>query len=326
MAFNVAALVDYVNENETQLIARSLFDSKTPYIIKQEGNVMVGVTASQKINTLNTDAIFQDGSTCNPTVAGTTTISQRNIQVGRIGVFEDVCIGDLDKKYLSKSLVQDSEHLITLPFEAEYVALKAGAIAENVESAVWLGDTTSANVSLKWFDGFVKLIDAAGVSVIQSNVALYTGVPPITVATGITLANIKTIINSLWLAAPAKTAGKKDTRIFCGWDVFNKYVNAFTDQNLFNFMPKGTEVSAEEGTITIPGTIYRLTAVHGLDNTNRLFLMRTSNMFAAVDMLNATEQFKFMREQYGNSLRFQARFSMGVNVAFPDEVVSFKLV
>ncbi len=78
--------------------------------------------------------------------------------------------------------------------------------------------------------------------------------------------------------------------------------------------------------VIIPGTNYKLTAVHGLDGTNRLFGMRMSNLFAGVDLENEEDKFEMMEDQFKDYLRFKAQFKYGVNVAFPDEVVSFKLV
>jgi hypothetical protein len=49
-------------------------------------------------------------------------------------------------------------------------------------------------------------------------------------------------------------------------------------------------------------------------------------MFAGVDLENEYEQFSMMEDQFKDYLRFKAQFKYGVNVAFPDEIVSFKLV
>jgi hypothetical protein len=146
------------------------------------------------------------------------------------------------------------------------------------------------------------------------------------VATGITSANATTIVNNMWGKIPADVQGSDDLLIFCGWDVFYTYVAAYTAANLFAFAPKGNEVGAASGEITIPGTNYKLTAVHGLDGTNRLFSIRTSNMFAGVDLQNEEDKFSIMEDQFKDFLRFKAHFKYGVNVAFPAEIVSFKLV
>lgn len=324
MAFNVSALVDYVNENADQLISKSLFGGKTADLINSQGNTITGIKNAEAINDLATDAIFQDGSGCTRTSSGTTSLTQRQVTVGKIAVVEDVCVDDLETKYLSKKLAKGSG-LQDIPFEKEYTDLKAGTIAEQLEVAIWQGDTDSTNANLKRFDGFIKLIDAAG-SAVNANATAYiaTGAP-IAPSTGITLGNVKAIVNAMWLSLPARVTGKADIRIFCGWDTFNKFINAFTDQNLFNFAPTGSEVKQENGEVIIPGTNYKLTAVHGLDGTNRLFGIRMSNMYAGTDLQNEQEKWTIMPDQFQDYLRFKARFKYGVNVAFPDEISSFKL-
>jgi hypothetical protein len=326
MALDISTLVDYVKENENELITRSLFSGKTADLIAAEGNVMTGVKFAETINILTTDAIFQSGIGCTRVSSGSTSLTQRKVTVGEVAVVEDICVKTLNKKYLSKKLAAGSRaEGQTIPFEKEYTDLKSGTISEQLEVAIWQGDTASLNANLNKFDGFIKLIDTAASSV-NANQTQYNGTGAITVATGVVDANIKAIVKSMWLALPARVQGKSDVRVFIGWDNFQKFVASYTDQNLFNFHPKGTEVSADNGEIIIPGTNYRLTAVHGLDGTNRMFAMRTSNMFAGVDMENEEEKWEILPDQFKNYLRFDAEFKYGVNVAFPDEIVSFKLV
>lgn len=318
MSLNVSTLTNYVIENEDLLVAKSLFGSRTSDLIRSEGTVMTGVKFAEKINILDTDAIFQNGTGCTRTSSGSTNITQRTVTVGDIAVVEDICVKTLNTVYLSKKLAKGSE-VNTLPFEQEYTDLKAKTIAKQLEIAIWQGDTASGNANLSRFDGLIKLLDASGVTV--------NGNPTgITVATGITTTNVKGIVDGMWLGLPSDVTGQDDIRVFAGWDTFNKFISAFKDQNLFNFAPTGSEVSAANGVVIIPGTNYKLTAVHGLDGTNRLFSARMSNFFAGVDLEGEEDQFTMMEDQFKDYLRFKAHFKYGINVAFPAEVVSFKLV
>lgn len=322
MAFNISALTDYTKENEALLVMKSLFGSKTQRLIQSEGNVMTGVKSSEKINIMDTDAIFQNGGTCGFTSSGSTSFSQRSVAVGEIKVNESLCPKTLESKYTQKALQIGSKYE-TIPFEQQYTEQKAGKIAEQLEKAFWQGDTASGDVNLNKFDGYVKLIDASAAA-IDANAAPYVAAP-IAAATGITVANVKSIVNAAWLALPAAVQGKDDVRIFCGWDTFNKFISAFTDQNLFHFKPAGSEVGAENGEVIIPGTNYKLTAVHGLDGTSRLFGIRMSNMYLATDLENEEERWEIFFAKEADEIRFIAEFKDGVNVAFPNEVVSFKL-
>lgn len=325
MAFDVSTLVSYVIENENLLVAKSLFGARTASLISEEGNVLTGIKFAEQINVLGTDAIFQSGAGCTRVSSGSTTITQRKVTVGNIAIVEDICVKDLRRTFLSKSMINGS-YEDTLAFEKEYTDLKSKTIAKQDEIALWQGDLNSLNANLNKFDGLITLIDASGVAVAANNSAYIASGAPISTATGITISNVKAIVNSMWLALPADVTGRDDIRIFCGWDVFNKFINAFTDQNLFNFAPSGSEVSAANGVVIIPGTNYKLTAVHGLDGTNRLFATYMPNFYLGVDMENEEDTFVMMQDQFKDYLRFKCQFKQGVNVAFPDQVVSFKLV
>jgi len=279
---------------------------------------MTGVKSSEKINILDTDATFQTGGTCGFLSSGTTTFTQRTVTVGKIKVNEALCPKALEAKYTQKALQLGSRY-DSIPFEEQYTMQKAGKIAEQLEVAFWQGDTASVNANLNKFDGLIKLIDAAATAA--------NGNPTgITTATGITTSNVKGIVSGMWLAMPANIQGKSDIRIFCGWDTFNKFISAYTDLNLFHFKPSGSEVGMENGEVIIPGTNYKLTAVHGLDGTNRLFTIRMSNIFMGTDLENEEERWEIFFAKEADEIRFVAEFKDGINVAFPDEIVSFKLV
>jgi len=323
MAYSVSGLTDYTIENQELLVMKSLFDGKTAQVMQKEGNVMTGVKSSEKINILDTDALFQTGGTCGFTSSGTTTFTQRTVTVGKIKVNEALCPKALEAKYTQKALQVGSRY-DSVPFEKQYTDQKANTIANQIENSLWQGNTAVGDPNLNKFDGLIKLIDAAGTSV-SSNQAAYTTGAPITAATGITTSNVKAIVAGMWIAMPAKIQGKEDVRIFCGWDVFNKFIAAYTDLNLFHFAPAGSEVSAANGEVIVPGTNYKLTAVHGLDGTNRLFTMRTSNMFLGTDLENEEERWEIFFAKEADEIRFISEFKYGVNVAFPDECVDFEL-
>jgi hypothetical protein len=318
MAYNVSALTDYTIENEELLVMKSLFDSKTQQLIQKEGNVMTGVKSSEKINILDTDATFQTGGTCGFLSSGATTFTQRTVTVGKIKVNESLCPKALEAKYTQKALQPGSTY-DKIPFEEQYTSLKAKSIAQQLEVAFWQGDTSSTNANLNKFDGLIKLIDAATTAANGNPTGITTG-------TGITTSNVKGIVAGMWLAMPANIQGKEDVRVFCGWDTFNKFIAAYVDVNLFHFAPTGSEVSAANGEVIIPGTNYKLTAVHGLDGTNRLFTIRMSNIYLGTDLENEEERWEIFFAKEADEIRFVAEFKDGINVAFPNEIVSFKLV
>lgn len=314
MAFDVSALSNYTKENEQLLVTSSVLGSKTASLIKDQGNVMVGVKSSEKINIMDTDAVFQDGSSCGFNASGTTTFTQRTVTVGKIKVNEALCPKDMESKYLQKALPGGSRY-DSIAFASEYADKKTARIAAQLETALWQADTASGTANLQRFDGLQKLIGAAA-GVIDANTATYfTGAP----ATAITTSNVVAIFDAVYSAIPAEIVAKDDTVIFCGQDTFRTYTIALKNANLFHY---SLDVKADSEFV-LPGTSIKVIAVAGLNGTKDIYAMRLSNLFIGTDLLNEEEKFEIFHAKEADQVRFVAEFKMGVNIAFPAEVVKF---
>lgn len=316
MAFNVSALANYTEENAALLVTSSVLGAKTASLIKSAGNVMVGVKSSETINIMDTDAIFQSGGSCGFTASGSTTFTQRTVTVGKIKVNEALCPKDLEAKYLQKALPTGSMY-DSIPFEQEFADKKAKTIAAQLETAIWQGDTDSVNVNLNKFDGLVKLIGAAS-GVVAANASTYISGAPLS---SITAANVISIFDGVYQAIPAKVVAAEDMTIFCGQDLFRTYTVALKNANNFHY-----SVDAKaDGEFVLPGTMIKVVAVAGLNGTNKIYAARLSNLFLGTDLLNEEEKFEIFYAKEADQVRFVSEFKMGVNIAFPDEVVKFVL-
>ena len=311
MAFDVAALANYTKENEALLVTSSVLGSKTASLIKAQGGVMVGVKSSETINILDTDSIFQSGSSCGFNASGTTTFTQRTVTVGKIKVNEALCPKDLEAKYLQKALPEGSRY-DSIAFAADYTDKKSARIAAQLETALWQGATGSANVNLNKFQGLVALI---GSGAVESNNTTYYG----TAATSITTANVRDIFDALYKAIPAQVVGKDDMTIFCGQDVFRLYTIALKNANMYNYAFDGKADSE----FFLPGTPVKVVATPGLNGITKIYAIRLSNLFIGTDLLNEEERFELFYAKEADQVRFVAEFKMGVNVAFLDEIASF---
>jgi hypothetical protein len=321
MAYNVAGLEAYVKKEADSLVTASIFDAKTQQMIYSKGNVVTGIKTAQDLNIMDTDAVFQAGGTCGWNASGTTTLTSRRITVGQIKVQEALCPKSLNASHMQHALKAGSRQE-EVPFEKEFSERKAQKIAKQLEVALWQGDLASGNVNLNKFDGFIKLVETAG-TFINANLALYTTGAPITSATSITEANVRNVIKGVVKAIPEDLQGKEDLVFFCGYDVFTTYVAALIDANLFHYTAK--EGTVESGEITIPGTNYKLIAVHGLNTLRRIVGMRTSNMYLGTDMTGEEDKFDIFYAKEAAEVRFDAEWKLGVQVAFPGEVIYFKL-
>jgi hypothetical protein len=316
MGFDVSALANYTKENEALLVTSSVLGAKTAALIKSAGQIMVGVKSSEKINIMETDAIFQAGGTCGFNASGSTTFTQRTVTPGKIKVNEALCPKDLEAKYLQKALPTGSMY-DSIPFEQEFADKKAKTIAAQLETALWQGDTSSVNVNLNKFDGLVKLIGAAS-GVVAANASTFISGAPLS---SITAANVISIFDGVYRAIPAKVVAADDMTIFCGQDLFRTYTIALKNSGSFNYQ---IDVKADSEFV-LPGTTIKVVAVAGLNGTNKVYAMRLSNLFLGTDLLNEEEKFEIFYAKEADQVRFVAEFKMGVNIAFPDEVAAFVL-
>jgi hypothetical protein len=312
MSFSVSTLSNYTKENEAQLVTSSVLGAKTAALIKSAGNVMVGVKSAETINIMDTDAFFQAGGTCGWNASGTTSFTQRTVTVGKIKVQEALCPKALEAKYLQKALPTGSQY-DSIPFEQDYSDRKAKTIASQLETALWQGDTTSANGNLNKFDGFIKLIGAAS-GVVDANVSGYISGAPLS---SITAANVVSLFDGVYKAIPAKVVAADDMVIVCGQDTFRTYTIALKNANMFQY---SIDVKAD-AEFVLPGTSIKVVALQGLNGTNDVYAMRLSNLFLGTDLLNEEEKFEIFFAKEADEVRFAAEFKMGVNVAFPDEIV-----
>lgn len=316
MAFSVGTLANYTKENEKKLLFSSVLSPKTAALIKAAGNVQIGIKSSEQLGIMDTDALFQDGGSCGFTASGTTTISQRQLSVGKIKINEILCQIDLERTYLQKALPEGSTYT-ELVFAGDFAARKAAKIADQLEIATWQGDTTSGNALLNKFDGFLKHITTAGAAVVNANAVAFIAGAPIT---SITTSNVVAIFDAVYQAIPAKVVGADDMTIFCGMDVFRLYTIALKNANLFHYK---VDVKADSE-FYLPGTSVKVVATPGLNGTNDIVAARISNLFIGTDMLDeANEKFSIFYDQSDDVIKYVARLKYGTQIAFPDEVVKF---
>lgn len=284
---------------------------------------MTGVKSSQTVNRMDTDVFFQDDSSCGFLSSGTTEFSQRTLTVGKVKVQETLCPKDLESVYLQKALPAGGNY-DTIAFANEYTARKAGKIAEALETAIWTATGSGyggTNGLLNKFKGIRQHIADAGTSVNANVTGFYgTGAP----ITGIdTMEKAQKSVLAVIAALPNGIKGKTDVRIFVGWDVYNLLIQKYVDLNLYHYNP-GSTGNAIDSEFLVPGTSYKVIPVHGLTGTNDIYAMRMSNIFLGVDLISEEDQFELWYSQDDRNVKFSANLKIGVQIAFPDEVVKFE--
>ena len=310
MAFNVTGLTNWVKANETTLITKSLFKAKSASLMTK----LTGVKSSMQIPTLEKNVVFQAGGTCVFNASGDTSITSRNISVGKISVQEEYCVKTLETKY-TQLLLNNGSYYESLPggIEAAIVEQTVGQIAENIETAIWQGNTASGNVNLNKFDGLQVIIGAAA-GVVNANASTY-----ITPVTAITSTNILSVVDAIYTAIPVAILDKEDLHLFMGNDVYRLYQLALKNANLYHYIANGDT----DAVYTHPGTTLKIMPVNGLNGTSDLYVLRTSNMFLGVDLESDEDQYKMWYSMDFDVVRLRSEFKYGVQIALPAEVVKF---
>jgi hypothetical protein len=203
----------------------------------------------------------------------------------------------------------------SMVYAEEYSKRKTEKISSQLEKALWQGNTSSVDVNLNKFQGLISLITAAGASVVNANSVAFHG----SVETAITAANVISIFDSIYKAIPAQVVDKDDMVIFCGMDTFRTYTVALKTANQFHY----TVDQKANGEFILPGTTIKVIAVQGLNGTGDIVAARISNLFIGTDLLNEEERFEIFYAKEADQVRFVSEFKMGVNFAFPDEIVKF---
>jgi hypothetical protein len=274
----------------------------------------VGIKFAANLNLMDTDAVLQGGDACGYTTSGTTTISARVLTVGRMKVMETLCPRSLEQYWTQTQLTAGSMY-DGIPFEQAFAEQKALRIAEALETAIWQGNA--------YFSGMLQILNAASGSTISGN----TGA--VSASVGITSSNVIGIFDNIYNQIPQAILTKNDLVIFCGWNNYRTLVQAFKQGTntgglavLYNQVDLA---SLANGEFVYPGTNVRVIAVPGLTGTNRIVASYLGNFHLGTDLLSDEEQFSIFYSRDNDEVRSIAAFKCGVQLAWPDLVVDFRL-
>src|SRR5690242_3182617 len=95
MAYSVASLTAYVNEQDKKLLTALQFERETA----SYANIVTGVKSSKALQLLTNTPIPQDGSTCAFNASGTTAFTQRLITTGAVKYQDTLCPRTLESKW-----------------------------------------------------------------------------------------------------------------------------------------------------------------------------------------------------------------------------------
>ena len=311
---DATALGDFTQEIQTEMLTKALFGSRTVAMLSAAGQVQVGIKYKEALALLDTDVVFQSGDDdCTWQPSGTTTFTQRDIEVAAIKIQEDLCPRKLRKKWLALTMAAGSDDT-ELPFGTQIGEYKSRKIGDTLETAIWIGNaaTSNTNQNTNKFDGFARIVDIASASTVSGN----TGG-----ATAVTSSNIDDIITAIYNAIPEAIMERDDLVLFMSIPNFKKYTEWLRSANLFHFAPDGNPLETY-----FVGTNLKIKGVK-LSGTyaNRMICTYVENMVVGTDLEGEDEQFTLSYDESSMKVRFNTNFKFGCQIVFPEFVVRFAI-
>ena len=293
----VSGLSAYVEEQRYPILRKAILGGES--ISKMVPQL--GIKTKAKINYMETDAEFQDGSACGFNPSGSTEFTQREIETGIIKEEMEWCAKKLWGKYLENQYRVQADPQ-AMPFEQEITDELIKKIQKKLEKAVWQGDTDDADPNLNKFDGLLKIFEDANVEEVDIDSAATT----------------YDAIKALVLAIPEELL-EKDVRILVAPEVYRDFAMALVDKNFYHYDPQNGAVT--DAGFLFPGTNIRVEKVLGLAGTKYMVATYWDNLFYGADLLGEEERFRIWYDEEDEMYRFRSLWNSGVQVAFPDEVL-----
>lgn len=293
--FTVTGLSDYTEKASEILKAGVLFtDDYSNY------SIQMGIQYKEYINFITADPQVQVGA-CGLSASGSTSLTEKTIEVVTYGYRDQFCKNDLVKKALTipgGTLDGDFGPMV----ENVLMQAEVDAIKKQVDADLWLG--TSGMID-GWFD----------------NLSACTGAISLDTYSGVTASidNIDNIVDDFIDNITDAMWSRGVLTLHCSVANFNLYkrnrlsANWFRDQNSDIGMLESW-IFGYEGQIKIKGE-------PGLAGSNYMMLTWDKNLFIGTDELREVSEAKWFFDENTDYLRFKASFKLGTQVAFCDEVI-----
>ena len=305
MAYDVSNLSAYTDETSDVYLYQTIAEGTTTGLIP---NVQTGIKSADKIKIVNTTGVWQAGGSCGFTASGSSTFSDRTLTVGKIKINLEWCEKTLESKYTQAQMKAGSTYE-ALTFEKEFVGQLTNNDKANVENVVWNGNTSSGDAYLARFDGFRKIIKAASGTLQTSTSG----------STAWSSANSRTVMQSFAAKVSASLPqflSDSDVVCFIGTAEYTDLKLKYIADNLYH-------ITGEEN-LKVEGTNIPLVPVQGLSGKQEIYLMKKSNMYLGVDLEGEEDSFKIWYSMDDDVIRYKKEFKMGVQVAFPSEIIFYK--
>lgn len=290
--FVVTSLPAYVQDNKDLLIKNfALVGGET----RKRISVQTGIKKDEHINYLNLTPTFQSGVGCGFTAQGEATLTQRLIETARFKVNMEFCPDTLIGKYAEYQVSINASENESLPFEAYIMEALTNEIVKKIETTIWGGVKQTDLI-----DGFLTLAkaDSDVVDVVIEGTSAY--------------ADILKVYNAM-----SEYTLDQGGEIYVSPAKFRAFMQEMVEKNYFHYNPG----NAEPGEFLLPGSNVKVVRTPGLAGKTEVVGTFAKNMYYGCDLENAAEDIKVWYSDDDDLIKVAAKWNMGVQFAFPGEVV-----
>ena len=290
--FVVTSLPAYVQENRDLLIKNfALVGGET----RKRISVQTGVKKDEYINYLNLTPTFQSGAGCGFNAQGGAALTQRTIETARFKVNMEFCPDTLVGKYAEYQVSINASENASLPFEAFIMEALTNEIIKKIETTIWQGVKSTDLI-----DGFLTIAGA------ESDVV------DVTIAGTSAYADILAVYDKM-----TENTLEQGGEIYVSPAKFRAFMQEMVTKNFYHYNP-GNE---EPGEFLLPGSNVKVVRTPGLAGKTQVVGTYAKNMYYGCDLENAAEDIKVWYSDDDDLIKVAAKWNMGVQFAFPGEVV-----
>jgi hypothetical protein len=305
MAFNVSTLDNFNNETAGALFVKSIMEGSTI----EYATVKEGIKYKEPINLFEVDLQIVDGRGCVTALAGTASLSQRDIEVCQRSSMDGICLRDLDTKYLGVMQPAGSYNE-SFTLVQEYTDQIVRGFQKSNDQFIW-GATTGAGDCV---NGLKTIISGSTSGVVVPN--SITGSAP-------TSTDIGDVVDTMLENLSADVQDREDLTVFMSITNFRKYIVWLRNENNYHYDPASVENRTNfmamrhpfTPNVTIVGTI-------GLQGSNRLVMGPAKHIVVGTDLLSDVSNFELWYDINSDQLKHRVVSKLGVNIAYPEFWVS----
>ena len=296
--FDVSALNDFSNEVAGKIVPKIVFEGYTTSILP----IQEGIKYQEPLNIFEVDLQVQSGD-CVSTPSGSFDATQRTITVTQRTSYDGLCLDNLNPKYLGISALDRGSYQETFKLASVYTEQIVNQMKKSDDAFLWstsggLGELTSGSTA------GVVVPDAATGSVSSATIL------------GITDALIENLSDDV--------ADRDDLTIWMSVSNFRKFITALRGINNYYFDP--SSISNRTGILQIayPFQNVKVVGTAGISG-DRIALMPDAYAVVGTDLLSDVDNFQLWYDINADQLKHRLKSKLGVQIAFPEYVVSNSL-